>query len=545
MPAPTRRTILGAGLGAGLGAAALAGCSNEGRGGIPAKFANAPVELPAHLPFEGVTPDLPGDPGTGLMDGFLAYPESPVAASTGVPGDGKEVVSLVRTDSPVPPDVTRNRFWQELNARLGSDLRINIVPGPDWGQKFATTVAGGVLPEIFFVDGGMPQLPQFIEASALDLTPHLSGQAVADYPFLANIPTETWGPAALNGKIMGVPIPRGVMSTSVLYAREDLLESKGITEDPTSFDEFLALCQEVTAPSENTWAMGSVPLDLIRQMLGIPNGWVEKDGALTRSFEAEEQREALEAARRMVDAGVLNPDTFAAQGNDVKNWFGSGRSLFTWDTFSAWPQFHREQTSGDDFAMRVVRTPGYDGDASQAVSWLANPTFGISAIRKDAGDRVQSLLGMLNWLAAPFGTEEYLFRLYGTAGEQHDLDGSDPVLTDRGRSETPLGFRYLTDAPWPIYVPGHPESTRSWYDGQKSTVSYGVSDPARGLYSETSSQVGGAITGRIDDLTGDILQGRQGVDAWAGGVATWKDAGGDRIRDELEQALADRGDSLT
>jgi putative aldouronate transport system substrate-binding protein len=542
MERPTRRALFGA---AALGAPMLlAACSNDGRGGIPAEFANDPVELPVHIPFHGVEPDLPGDPATGLMDGYFAYPEDPVVAVDGVPGDSDVVGSLVRTDSPVPPDVSRNAFWQELNHRLGSDLEINIVPGPDWGQKFATTVAGDVLPDVFFVDGGMPQLPQFIDAAALDLTPYLSGDSVASYPFLANIPSETWRPAALNGKIMGVPIPRGVMSTSVLYKREDLLEAKGITEDPQSFDEFLELCQELTVPKENTWAMGSVPLDLIRQMLGIPAGWVEEDGALRRNLELDEQVEALEAARRFVEAGVLNPDTFAAQGNDVKNWFGSGRSYFTWDTMSAWPQFHREQTSGADFSMAMMRTPDYEAGAGTACSWLANPTFGISALRKDAEDRAEVILRVLDYLAAPFGTEEYLFRLYGSKGVHYELDGSDPVLTDRGTSETPLGFRYLTDAPWPIYVPGNRRSTQNWYDGQKVAVSYGSKDPTLGLYSETNSQRGGAINGRIDDLTGDILQGRKPVSDWAAGVAAWKADGGDRIRDEFEQALSDRGDSM-
>lgn len=541
MTALSRRRLLGA---SALGGAALmTGCSNEGRGGVPAEHANAPVELPEHIPFEGVAPDLPGDPETGLMDAFFEYPDAPRAATSGTPGDGEEIGSLVRTDSPVPPDLSRNAFWQELNERLGSPLSINIVPGPDWGQKFATTVAGDVLPDIFLV-GDMPQKPQFIDAAALDLTPYLSGSAIADYPFLANIPTDTWGPTAFNGKIMGVPIPRGIMSTNILYSRQDLLEDKGITEDPTSFEEFLELCKELTAPRENVWALGAAPLDLIRQMLGIPNGWVETDGALLRNLELEEQTEALEATRRLVEAEVLTPDAFSAEGHDRKAWFGSGRNYLMVDTFSAWPQFHREQTSGESFAMRMIRTPGFTGEADTACAWLGNPTFGISAIRKDAVDRVETLLRVLDHLAAPFGTQEYLFRVYGQQGVHYELEGSDPVLTSRGTSETPLGFRYLTDSPWPIYVPGIPESTRKWHEGQEIAVAYGSSDPTLGLYSETGSRIGGSIDGRIGDLTNDIIQGRRPVSAWADGVATWKAAGGDRIRDELEQALEDRQDTL-
>ena len=101
-------------------------------------------------------------------------------------------------------------------------------------------------------------------------------------------------------------------------------------------------------------------------------------------------------------------------------------------------------------------------------------------------------------------------------------------------------MRRKADSPIPIWAPGNRESTQNWYDGQKIAVGYGVSDPTLGLYSETDSRVGGSIGGRIDDLTMDILQGRRSVSDWEAGVAAWKADGGDRIRDELEQALADR-----
>ncbi|APX31785.1 hypothetical protein BH708_02565 [Brachybacterium sp. P6-10-X1] len=534
----SRRVVLSAATAAG--AALTASCSNEGRGGIPAEFANAPVRLPSHIPYQGVEPDLPGDPESGLMNGYFSYPADPVATFTEPPGDGELISALVRTDDPVPPDVSRNAFWQELNTRLGSELELNIVPAPDWGQKFATTVAGDVLPELFAVAGGTPLLPQFLEASAADLTPHLSGEAVQDYPFLANIPTDTWQETAYNGKIMGVPVPRGVMSTNILYQRADLLAEKGIDGDPQSFEEFLELCEELTVPEENIFALGSVPLDLIRQMFGIPNVWAENDGALTSTFEAEEQKEALSAARRLVEAGVLNPGTFSSQPSDRKTWFGSGRNYFFFGTFSAWPQFHQAQTSGDQFAMQAMRTPGFAGDPGTACAWLGNPTYGISAIRKDATDRVRTFLRVLDWLAAPFGTEEYLFRVYGTEGVHYQLEGANPVPTDQGTSETPLGFQYLTDAPLPIYVPGNPESTQNWYDGQKVAVEYGLSDPTLGLYSETSTRLGGSIDGRMNDLSNDILQGRKPVSAWDAGVRTWRRDGGDQIRAELEQARADR-----
>ena len=56
------------------------------------------------------------------------------------------VTVLTQTFSPVPPAVDRNSVWSHLNAELGSDLRIQLVPQADYATKFATVVAGDACP---------------------------------------------------------------------------------------------------------------------------------------------------------------------------------------------------------------------------------------------------------------------------------------------------------------------------------------------------------------------------------------------------------------
>ena len=43
----------------------------------------------------------------------------------------------------------------------------------------------------------------------------------------------------------------------------------------------------------------------------------------------------------------------------------------------------------------------------------------------------------------------------------------------------------------------------------------------------------------MTDLEGQIAQGKKPVSDWTAAVQTWKSAGGDKMRTELEQALAD------
>lgn len=533
----SRRTILKAGLASGaFGSIALAGCSNEGRGtpgsnGGPT--ADVSSLLPTYQAYQGVEPDIAGS--DGVADTFFAYPANPVVGLEEAPGDGNPITTMGLTNTPIPPGLDQNKFWQELNARLGSPLDISLSNPSDYQQKFPTAVAGDQLADIFCV-GSAPQLPGLLESKALDLTEHLSGDAILDYPFLANIPTDSWKSCVFGGKIYAIPVPRGVISTYVLYGREDLLSERGITESPTSYDDFVSICTELTAPSANTWALSYLPIDYIRQMFGVPNGWeVGSDGKLVSALEHEGQKEALEAGRAMVEAGLTNPDAFGAQWQEYKTWFANGTTFYTYDSFSAWPGFYQLRAK-DGFSLAAFTVPMADGSGPGA-SWIGNATNSITAFNINSADRVETLLKVMNWMAAPFGTEEYIFRKYGIPEVDHTLEGTDPILTDVGKSEVQLGLLYLTDSPWPIYLPGMPDEAQKQYDAQMATVPQGVKNPVMGLYSETNAQKGGQIGKDIGDTTNDILQGRQPVSAWDEVVAKWKSDGGDQIRDEYQAAL--------
>jgi putative aldouronate transport system substrate-binding protein len=535
----SRRTFLGGGLAAAAvavtGTPLLAGCASDKKN---TAAANAAVKLPTYTKYGEITPDLPGT--DAVLDGFLKYPANPIKAITEVPGDGQPITFMTNIPGAIPPAADRNQFWQEVNKRLGSELQISMASNDEYKDKFATRIAGNDLPDIMNIPPGTPQVPGLLKAKATDLTEHLSGDAVKKYPFLANIPTEYWKGCVFNGAIYGVPVPRGMSRTSLPLYRVDLLAAKGIKDPaPKNFEEFLALCKEMTAPKENRWAWTRVPTSYIRMMLGMPNNWKEEGGKFTSVFEAEGAADALEAARKLVAAGVVNPDTFSAKAAQRKQWFNGGSAAFDYDSFVAWNQYYADNTAGDDFAVNMLDVPGFSGGDGKV--WMGAALNNVTAFNKDSKHSVETLLKIANWMAAPFGTEEYLFRKYGVAGRHYTLQGTDPVPTKTGVVETGIGLQYISDSALALYWAGKPEVPQNQHKIQQAIEDRLVYDASYGLYSDTGSKQWGQLTGALTDLENQIVQGKKPVSDWAAGVKTFLSSGGEKIRGELQDALATAG----
>ena len=66
--------------------------------------------------------------------------------------------------------------------------------------------------------------------------------------------------------------------------------------------------------------------------------------------------------------------------------------------------------------------------------FLGTRMITTTAMKKAPDDRVQELLRMLNWLAAPFGSQEDRLLSFGVPDVDYTLDAKgNPVPTDRVR----------------------------------------------------------------------------------------------------------------
>ncbi|BDZ47915.1 sugar ABC transporter substrate-binding protein [Frondihabitans sucicola] len=541
--AVSRRTFL-TGIGAGiLGVGAvgsLASCSTTNVGAeAQAMLAREAPALPDYVPYTGVTPDLPGN-AAGLAQGFFDYPEHPKTGIAGAPPDIGTVSILNESPSPTPAAHGRNAYWQQVEKDLGARLDVTVIPTANWTDKFATTVAGGDLADISEV-WTPPQRAAMMPAVFEDVAPYVSGDKVREYPFLANLPTASWKSAVFGGGIFGVPVPRGAMSSLLLFRRDDVIEAKGLNGDPGSFDEFLQLCKDLTETRKNTWAVGGMPWETLQMMWHVPQNWRLDKGRLTSAYTLPETREALAAGIRLAKAGVLDPDSFSSNvGTLRKTWFMAGTVNMVTDTFPAWNGYVSGQTVGKKYRIGAMPVPGHAG--GHATRWIGNPTHGLASIRRgQKPERVKQLLALVNHLASPFGTTEYLRLTYGVEGVDWKKQGTNPIATERSAQELGLGLMYIGAPPQVFYYPGRPDVVRTQHAAQAELLEHSVQDPTLGLVSTTNQSVGATLTQNISTVMNDIWQGRQPLSAWDDAVATWRSAGGDTIRDEYEKALDQQG----
>ena len=529
-PSPSRRTFLTAGLGAAA-LAGLAACSDGSGGTAPDGGSTGAGTPPTYVPYAGVEPDLSEQEGR-TSNGFFAYPADPQRYSTTTPGDGRPIAAMVPTAFAIPPTMNQNQFWQELNERLGSELQITATPSAEYDARFATTVAGDSLPDFFYV-GSTQSLPQFMAAKAADLTDHLAGDAINDYPALANLPTASWRECIFEGRIRAIPIQRGLMAQPAVLVRADLLAERGVSETPASFEDLATLSSQLTGG--NTWAWGSFPLGYVRSMLDIPSFWVIDGEEFGASLQDERHQDALEAVRRLQEAGTINPDAAVAPSSTLKDWFGAGTSILHNDSFVAWFSLYNQYSTVEGLQIQAYPVIGFDGGIGTQM--INKPNVGITAISAESADRVETLLKVADYHAAPFGTEEYLFIHYGIEGTHYDLDGTDPTVTERA-SDINIGSIYISDASRVIYSAKRQETVQAAWDWQLAVSEKSFVDPTSGLYSETASQKLVSLRTNLQNAETDIILGRRAVSDWPAAVEEFMSGGGNQILDEYKAAHA-------
>jgi putative aldouronate transport system substrate-binding protein len=178
-------------------------------------------------------------------------------------------------------------------------------------------------------------------------------------------------------------------------------------------------------------------------------------------------------------------------------------------------------------------------DGGTPTFWTTSGILGYSVIKQAPPERIKEILRVLNWLAAPLGTQEYLLKWYGLKDQQWTPDDKgNPILTDRGKVDATVPFHYLTRAPNLLYWPVTPENTPIMHDVQTATYPYLSLNPTDPYYSPTNASKSAALNSALVDVLNDVVTGRQPLSAFDQAVTDWRNNGGDQIRQEYQQAIA-------
>jgi putative aldouronate transport system substrate-binding protein len=545
----SRRTFLRATTGALLGVAivpAIAACAPAAPSAPAASApAGGKVQLPTYTPLPNLPPpDLPGSADGLLAPGYQKYPSNLIRSVPQPPGKGGDVNALTVSLSPAPTPLENNAAWQQVNKEIGVNLKIPSISTADYPTRLGTVLSGGDLPDIIaaaIFSTTLPNIGDFLNSACADLTPYLSGDAVKDYPNLANLPSTAWPPMIYNNKIMAVPVAAGGVRTSpLLLARSGDLEKAGITKIGSP-DEFMGVCKQLNNPGTR-WALGANTLiNWLAMAYGAPNGWRVTGGKFTKDYETPEYKEAVAYHRALWDAGLFYPDSPSLSGSPAGALYYGGKWVFSphasWSLVAYQTAWERANSNDPDAKPRAVLPFNKDG-TGRAAQYIGLGSTGTIALKKASADRIKELLGILNYVTAPVGTTEALLMQYGIEGVDFTRDANgNPQPTQQGLTDTIVPWKNIGGPPDYLFSSSSSEFVPVTYAAQKEHFAQTVPNPTAGLYSPTDSSKGITLKNAFIDKLNDILFGRQPVSTLDGIVNEWRTNGGDAIRAEYEKAF--------
>lgn len=519
--------------------------------GAPATKAAGSALAPTYVPFQGPKPDLPGNEA-GLDPAYYKFPSQLVKSVAKPPGDGSDVSAITFLTLAPPPPMEQNAAWQAVNKAINAKLNLTMVAGAvEYQARVNVVIAGSEIPDYIYnlnlanPMGVISAAPQFVKAKCADLTPYLSGDAIKEYPNLANFTPYTWRSGFVEGKIYAIPSARPPIGSVLMYHPE-IFEKAGvpITNAPKDADELKRMLVAVTRPQESRWGIAAPAhfgLNSGSPLMGafrVPNNWkLEPSGKLVKDYETDEFKAAVGWARDLWSAGVWHPDTPIGRTNN--NDFMAGRYAISSSVWGAYVQLWDIQPRIDPNSKIYPMHPfAHDGGKPVYLAGLGN--FGMTYIKQqDSPERVKMLLRIADFFAAPFGTEEWLLNYFGVKDTDFTYnDAGAPVLTEQGRNELTATWRYVTSPAYALFssVRSQEFATVS-HAAEQAMIGAMEQDPTLGLYSQAAFNQGVAAQDGLYFGVSDIIQGKKQISELDGIIQEWRSKAGDKMRAELQEAL--------
>jgi putative aldouronate transport system substrate-binding protein len=145
---------------------------------------------------------------------------------------------------------------------------------------------------------------------------------------------------------------------------------------------------------------------------------------------------------------------------------------------------------------------------------------------------------LLNYVSAPFGTQEYLTMWYGIERVEFQFDENhNPVVSQKGQTDLFIPWPNVGAAPSVLYNASSADYARVMSKDIAVIQGMGIQNPVVGLYSQTNAQRAASLNQKMGDGLLAIIFGRAEMSSYDQLVQDWRSQGGDQIRTEFQQAL--------
>lgn len=462
--------------------------------------------------------------------------ESPFYLSIGAPLIGE-----------LPPK--NNAVEQAIEAYTHTDLQIQWIPLSAYDDKLRLMIASGEMPKLIKISYS----PTYIATMKAEQFWEL-GPLLKEYPSLSALDRQYYDNISVEGRIYGIPIIRE-LGRAVIQYRKDWFDALGL-QLPVTLEDWYRVVRAMTLddPDGNgkrdTYGMvlekrynqdvGSL-LTRISVSQGGPNKWLEKDGRFTPEFMTKPFLETMKMFRRLYQEKLINSDFAVVDTNETARIYDSGRAGIQINGGNAQTWMDKLGKTVPDAAVDVaplrgpagIRLPGEAGNAG----FFAIPKDSVKTLAE-----VKKILQFLDKLLEPpmqtvigKGVENRHWKDAGAFTEV--LDRTLDLKEVKPYRDMLLRQAEESDA---IKPSSQPELFRKSQQINRENRAHIVDNPALTLESDTFAELGKELDTLITDAETKFIMGLIDEAGWEAELAKWRQAGGERVIHEYEEAYSKR-----
>lgn len=482
-------------------------------------------------------------------DGGAASQTSSAASPAEASGNAKKIPITIAVQYWSGPKWADNHpTIQYLNEKFNIDLKLEIINGPEYGEKLKVMAASGNLPDFYRASDAATYIKWQSEGAFKDLT-----DLLPKYPNLnaAYPPSDAMSLLNPKDKVYGLPEISWIVRDTV-QIRQDWLDNLGMqlpTAEEFTVDKFYEIAKAFAKQDPDKNGVNGDTIGFsndnasLKFAFGIANGWTEKDGKLIpHQMQVEEYKAYLAFMKKAYDEGVLDKDFVLRSANEIHDLRKSNKlGLFTYHNgYPSEIEANVKKTFPESNPVVVPMAPPIGPNGLRAnESWVVGNTKQV--INAQASDeKVDRILQILDWWVTDEGTTVMKNGIEGVHYKKN-ADGKYEV-TDKWEGDYPrfmnsnLFKRPGTDFNFYLWSD---EAEIARNEAYKALVEkYPLKNAAMGLeyYSETYAKKISDLNAKFDEAVSKIIVGSAPIEYIEQASADWLANGGEQIVKEINEA---------
>ena len=138
-------------------------------------------------------------------------------------------------------EATVREICEQVGEEIGANVEVRFLPWDNFTQVYLTAVASGTAPDVGTTGTTLPSQVHMM-GGTMNLNSILEDWKAENNPILDAIPQEAFDVQTFDGELVAMPFD--VQPECITY-NEAIFKECGITEEPTTFDEFLDVCRTI------------------------------------------------------------------------------------------------------------------------------------------------------------------------------------------------------------------------------------------------------------------------------------------------------------